>query len=1604
MWYSRFIITILIFSSCFPFATGQQCAPPVLTNNPSPACESDDVTIIISGLTYAKFDWSITEPNGSNYALTTFTDAGTETNIVIQDVEAGNYVINVTQEKSGTCDLSDPLTINLTVHGFPAAPTVGIISQPTCIIPTGSVMLNGLPQFEQWTITVSPGGTTYVGTGMSYNVQGLSPNDTYTFTVTNSFGCTSPPTNGVTINPIPPDPELGGAISVCSGFQATVTPTSGGTWTSSDPSVATVTNAGSVTGIIAGSVTLTYTRTSDGCSNSKFFTVYNTPNAPIIGSITQPTCTIQTGSVVLNGLPSSGNWTITQFPGGLTNSGSGTTYTWINLPPNNTYSFSVTNSDNCNSPLSANVIINDLPPSPILGGDDQACVGENANVTPDSGGTWNSSNTSIATVTNSGQVSAISQGVSTLTYIRTSDGCQDSMAFTVYNIPAAPEIGQVTQPDCDMPLGSVQLTGLPTPGMYTIKSFPIEMAYSGSGATFTVSGLFPGVTYHFTVTLNNCESQNSENVDISDIPDSPILVGDDDVCEGQIAYVTPGSDGTWISSDASIATVTNNGVVSGISPGNVTLTYTRTSDGCSNSKPFTVFYTPNAPIIGTITQPTCIDTTGRVVLSGLPASGWTLTRYPGEIPHEGSGTSFTWDELPKDNTYYFKVTNIDGCTSPSSADVVINGIPSPPTLGGDNQACVGGIAYVTPNSAGIWESSNGLIATVSDAGVVTGISPGTVILTYTRSFDGCTNTKGFIVYPNPSPPQIGSIIHPTCIIPTGSVMLNGLPASGSWIITRYPGGIAYAGTGISFTVTGLPPGTTYTFSVQNSNNCSSVNSANAVVNPIPTDPVLGGDNSVCEGLTAMVTPGSAGYWQSGNSSIASVTNAGIVTGNSAGNVALTYTRAIDGCFSSLTFTVHPTPVIGINGPDVICEREEQFLSATGSLGEYVWSIDGQEQSGNSIDLSYLSDGNYNVYLTITDNNSCTNIVEKNLEVKNVPVLEMTITSGVDEGVMVFTPILQGGNSTEVESIHHIILRKDSQIEVYDQIAFEINSFEVLLVSGIEYVLKSNILYKNNCSENLEIEFTVNPSDCKLYVLTAILDNEESEISNSLKKINFCGNKVEAFKIKFYRQGLSKVDFSFNNKTITGVGNNTIIINIGVQDLIYGENLVSGKVIYYFQGSDLECDISFIINAQPKPYLKLKEDQFCYENNSLSLVVEANTPGTSFQYNNTVYSDQKVNVNISNKDSIYHIIFKEIKAVNNICAAYLDTLEYHVFRTPVINIMDDLCKDDTLRQLVLLDMLDKMEWFTITNSNGDTIDVNQSGLELGETTMISVNASRKIELSDTLVCKAGPISKEIKINQLPDAVIGGYDNDCGPFYKAEQLGQGINSDVDIGWKLNNAGGGIHPILGDQIVAISGTGNLVLTLKSPEGCYDHDTIQISGNGLFEFDEQTLIQYRVCNDSSLYYIDNFNGNDCFRWFYIDGDQIHQVEGIDQKPYKKLKTTSIPLLVKYPCGTSCGGTIISKRSATPVHDCNETSQNKNEPWSVFPVPVTDFLTLRSDHFVAGSYRIIVFDDLGRQRLTLKHEHEGGPLIRLVDILELNAGMYFISINEETKKFIVIK
>jgi subtilase family serine protease/C1A family cysteine protease len=142
----------------------------------------------------------------SGYPTTSFSIAPSGSQNLLLDV---NWSMVGSSEKTATITVvsDDPdeseVTILVTAIPYicdtPLAPVIGTITQPSCDITTGSVLLNSLPSTGTWTVIRNPGGISTLGTGTSWPIAGLEEG-TYTFTVTTATGCTSDLSNNLVIN------------------------------------------------------------------------------------------------------------------------------------------------------------------------------------------------------------------------------------------------------------------------------------------------------------------------------------------------------------------------------------------------------------------------------------------------------------------------------------------------------------------------------------------------------------------------------------------------------------------------------------------------------------------------------------------------------------------------------------------------------------------------------------------------------------------------------------------------------------------------------------------------------------------------------------------------------------------------------------------------------------------------------------------------------------------------------------------------------------------------------------------------------------------------------------------------------------------------------------------------------------------------------------------------------------------------------------------------------------------------------------------------------------------------------------------------------------
>ena len=876
-----------------------------------------NVTYSVTNFTGMTYSWSF---GGSGATITPPGNTSSITVSFLPSATSGN--MHVTGTSSCGSSTANDLTITIT---HITVPIVGAITQPTCSVATGSVILSSLPGSGTWTLTRTPGGTTTTGTGTSTTISGLA-SGMYTYAVTDASGCTSGPSGNVVINvqpATPTAPTLGlithptCTVPTGSIVLNSLPPT--GTWTlTRNPGGATTTGTGTsttVSGLATGTYTYTVTN-SDGCmSGSSPNVVILTnpgPPAPTVGTITQPTCSIGTGSIPLT-ISVSGAWEVYQTPPNPSDPRTGSnpqTITYSGLAPG-TYSYLVRRViDNCYSISTANIVLDTptLPAAPTVSTTvHPTCTVATGTIVVTApigaydynidGGAWQSSVTFSGIAAGTRSVRARSA---------TDPSCISSPTPVTVNAqpptPTAPVPGTITPPNCTTPTGSVVLSGLPSSGNWTINPGSI----TGSGTTRTVTGLTPG-PYNFTVTNDaGCTSALSSNVTINP--------------------------------------------ASGV---------------------------PNAPTVGTVTQPSCTVGTGSVQLTISVSGAWEVYQTPASPTDPRTGNSpqtITVSGLLP-GTYSYIVKRVStGCYSAPSASVLINPAPQSPTAlitaqtnvlcygASTGNATVGATGGVSPYTYS-WNT-----VPPQTTPTATGLAAGTYLVTVT-GFNGCSSTATASIT-QPASALTASITTQTNLICSGG-------STGQATVTATGGTPAYTYSwdpmgGTAASVTGLPAGT-YTVTVTDLNLCTTTATTTLTEPSAITASATAPDILCSEGTTTITVTASGGTgtlqysldgttFQPGNT----------FPGQPAGDYIITV-RDASLCTTLAYVTITPAPATitaSASAPEILCSGGSTTLTVTasGGTGTLEYSLDGVTyQPGNT--FPNLGSGLYTI--TVRDANLCT---------------------------------------------------------------------------------------------------------------------------------------------------------------------------------------------------------------------------------------------------------------------------------------------------------------------------------------------------------------------------------------------------------------------------------------------------------------------------------------------------------------------------------------------------------------------------------------------------------------------------------------------------------
>lgn len=395
--------------------------------------------------------------------------------------------------------------------------------------------------------------------------------------------------------------------------------------------------------------------------------------------------------------------------------------------------------------------------------------------------------------------------------------------------------------------------------------------------------------------------------------------------------------------------------------------------------------TQNVAATGTLTS---VVTTNTITASQTICSGSTPNSLTGSTPTGGDGTTYTyaWQSSTTSatagfsaalntntsinyqptaltqTTWFRRVVTSGACASDNSAAVIITVNPLPSaTIAGTSAVCQNASAPIITFTGSLgtapytfsYTINGGSVQTVTttSGNAVTVSAPTAnaggfiyaLVSVRDASSSSCSNTvTGSATITINSLPTIAAITGATNPVCAGSTInLSSTTIGGVWSSSD----IALATiNSVSGIVTGVATGIpNILYTVTNSNGCINVVSSQITVNSLPALTTISGPSTVCESNTINQTNTIiGGIWSSGSSAIATVNNAGVVTGVSAGTVAINYlVTNTNNCSvtntKNITVLSQParTPIIK---DTLICKATNFTVNATiPSSATYAWT-------------------------------------------------------------------------------------------------------------------------------------------------------------------------------------------------------------------------------------------------------------------------------------------------------------------------------------------------------------------------------------------------------------------------------------------------------------------------------------------------------------------------------------------------------------------------------------------------------------------------------------------------------------------------------------------
>ena len=570
------------------------------------------------------------------------------------------------------------------------------------------------------------------------------------------------------------------------------------------------------------------------------------------------------------------------------------------------------------------------------------------------------------------------------------------------------------------------------------------------------------------------------------------------------AFTDVSPSGVWsIVSVTGTASITNGGVVTGLTAGTVIVTYTVTNGGCSASatKSLSITALPTVAAIAGGNATVCVNSATLAFTDATTGGTWSVVAGTGtaSITTGGIVTGLT------PGTVTVKYTITTGCGNSATKSLTIYPLPTVAAIaGGATSVCINSTtpAFTDATAGGTWSVVAGTgTASITTGGIVTGLTAGTVTVKYTVSTNGCSTavSKALTISLLPKVATISGGATSVCINATTSPFIDATPG-GTWSVIPGTGTASITATGI---VMGLTSGSATIVYTVSSGGCSAIATKPLTINALPVVAQIGGGaTTVClNSSTPPFTDATAGgIWSiiSGTGT-ANITTAGIVTGLTAGTLAVKYTITA-GCvnWTSKAVTVNPIPAVpaAIGGTKTVCVGSTTTLTDATPSG--VWSslaptIATVSSTGV---VKGISAGTATIVYAVTNTSGCSRSINTVMTVNALATQpgaftasSTTVNKGTS-GVVYTVPLVAGVTyKWSYSGTGATIIGTTNSITV---------NFSVTATSGILSVTASTPC---NTSAARSVGITVNSNTLKADTLMAItppVNPVENNLTNTFK--------------------------------------------------------------------------------------------------------------------------------------------------------------------------------------------------------------------------------------------------------------------------------------------------------------------------------------------------------------------------------------------------------------------------------------------------------------------------------------------------------------------------